>query len=65
LGSICGIQAESYPVIIENIVAPADRRADPGGLGIEAVKGEVQVAIVVGDTNISTKGGFLALERIV
>jgi hypothetical protein len=61
----CGIETESYPVIIEDVVAAADRRPDLIGLGIETVKSEVQITIVIRDANVCAKWRFFARERII
>src|SRR5207249_1162593 len=61
LSGIGGVETESDPVIIEDTVAAADCGADLRRFGIEAVKGEVKILVVVDQPDLCLEYQFFAV----
>ncbi len=56
---------QSDPVVLEDAVALGQRGLDLVGLRILAVKGEIEVLVVVGDIRPGALGQFVAVDRVV
>ena len=60
-----GVEAEAHPVVVEHVVAAADVGAHLGRLGVEAVEGEVEVAVVVDGADLGLLRQLVAVQRVV
>jgi hypothetical protein len=65
LASSGRIKTETYPIVVKSIVPAADRSTDFVRFNIEAVKGEVEVPVVIGNVNLGALLQLFAVKRVV